>query len=143
MSLCKEKIGDSFNRNDGADKSCDIGMRNTVEVPSFHSLINLYFVSFLAPGEDTKDLVHLFFLKQSGNSISSAESSLRNLILILLNKCVGCGIYYSIISLCSGCEQHLVTGTKLTDLGKKTRPTISLLNNKTHSLFVLLENFVC
>lgn len=79
-SLCKEKIGGSFNRNDGADKSCDIGTRNTVEVPfaSFHSLTNLYLVSFLAPRKNTKDLVHLFFLKQNGNGISSAESSLHN-----------------------------------------------------------------
>ena len=80
MSLCKEKIGDSFNRNDGADKSCDIDMRNTVEVPfaSFHSLINLYFVSFLAPREDSKDLAHLLFLNQSVNGISRTESSLHN-----------------------------------------------------------------
>lgn len=56
-------------------------------------------------------------------------------ILILLDRCAGWGIYYS------GYEQHFVAGTKLTDLGKKRRPTISLLN-KTHSLFFLLGNFV-
>lgn len=60
-------------------------------------------------------------------------------ILILLNRCVVWGIYYRIMPLCSGCEQHFVTGAKLTELGKKTWPTISSLNNKTHSLLFFRE----
>lgn len=59
------------------------------------------------------------------------------------------GVGFIIMSLCSGYEQHFVTGTKLTNLKevnqvtyKKTWPTISSLNNKTHSLLAFWGNFV-
>lgn len=56
-------------------------------------------------------------------------------VLILLNSCVGCGISYSIMHLCSGYEQHFVKRTKMTDFGKKTWPTVSLLNKKNALTF--------
>lgn len=87
MSLCKVKIVDSFNRNDGAHKSCNNG---TAEVPfaSFHRLINLVF--FLAPREDTK----IFRQNRVEMVLAVQNQAFTFSILILLNRYVGCGIYY-------------------------------------------------